>query len=174
MSAAPQPPPLSRRPFPHALNAIGRPSPWVVAVLGLCGLVALPVLSVAANLVAPSADIWAHLAATVLPSYVANSLWLMLGVGAGVGIGGVGTAWLVTLCRFPASRVLEWALLLPMAMPAYVVAYTYTGVMDFSGPVQGALRALFGWKSARDYWFPEMRSLGGAIAVMTMVLYPYV
>lgn len=143
-------------------------------MLALAGLVALPVLAVAGNLFAPSIEVWSHLAATVLPSYIANSLWLMLGVGLGVGVGGVGTAWLVTMCRFPASRMLEWALLLPMAMPAYVVAYTYTGVMDFSGPVQSGLRALFGWRSARDYWFPEIRSLGGAIWVMSMVLYPYV
>ena len=174
MSAAPLPSSPSRRIIPHLAKGLARPSGWVVAVLVLAGLVALPVLAVAANLFAPSGAVWSHLAATVLPSYVLNSLWLMLGVGVGVGVGGVGTAWLVTLCRFPGSRTLEWALLLPMAMPAYVVAYTYTGVMEFSGPVQGALRALFGWQTARDYWFPEIRSLGGAVWVMTMVLYPYV
>ena len=150
------------------------PNPWVVVTLILSLLVALPVLAVCANLLTPSLDVWRHLAATVLPSYVGNSLLLMLGVGLGVGIGGIGTAWLVTMCRFPGSRVLEWALLLPMAMPAYVVAYTYTGLTDFAGPLQSALRALFGWRSARDYWFPELRSLGGAVWVMTMVLYPYV
>ncbi|ARJ66876.1 iron ABC transporter permease [Magnetospirillum sp. ME-1] len=147
---------------------------WVVLAVGLAGLVALPVVVVAANLVAPTEGVWSHLAETVLGSYIANSLWLMLGVGVGVGIGGVGTAWLVTMCRFPGSRPLEWALLLPMAMPAYVVAYTYTGLLDYAGPVQSSLRALFGWKSARDYWFPEVRSLSGAIWVMSMVLYPYV
>ncbi len=143
-----------------------------MAVLAL--LVALPVLSVAANVLAPTQGVWGHLAATVLPTYVLNSLWLMLGVGFGVAVGGVGAAWLVTMCRFPLSRQLEWALLLPMAMPAYVVAYTYTGLFDFAGPVQGALRTLFGWRTARDYWFPEVRSLGGAVLVMASVLYPYV
>ncbi|NFV80444.1 ABC transporter permease [Magnetospirillum aberrantis] len=150
------------------------PNAWVLTISVLAGLVSLPVLAVVANLAAPSLDIWRHLAATVLPAYVGNSLLLMLGVGLGVAVGGVGAAWLVTMCRFPGSRGLEWALLLPMAMPAYVVAYTYTGLLDFAGPVQGALRLLGGWASARDYWFPEIRSLGGAVTVMTLVLYPYV
>ncbi|WP_068437570.1 iron ABC transporter permease [Magnetospirillum sp. XM-1] len=161
-------------PSAKALSARPPGAGWVVLAMGLAALVALPVVVVAANLAAPTEGVWSHLAETVLGSYVANSLWLMLGVGIGVGIGGVGTAWLVTMCRFPASRHLEWALLLPMAMPAYVVAYTYTGMLDYAGPVQSSLRALFGWKSARDYWFPEVRSLGGAIWVMSMVLYPYV
>ncbi|HSV29519.1 MAG TPA: iron ABC transporter permease [Candidatus Omnitrophota bacterium] len=147
---------------------------WSVATLLVALLVGAPVAVVAAHLLAPAGEVWGHLAATVLPAYVANSLWLMLGVGTGVVVGGIGTAWLVTMCRFPGARLLEWALLLPMAMPAYVVAYTYTGLLDYSGPVQSGLRALFGWPSARDYWFPEIRSLGGAVAVMTVVLYPYV
>jgi iron(III) transport system permease protein len=162
------------RAFPLLPKTLPRPDGWGVAVAVLALLVALPVLSVAANVFAPDVGVWSHLAATVLPAYVLNSLWLMLGVGFGVAVGGVGTAWLVTMCRFPLSRQLEWALLLPMAMPAYVVAYTYTGLFDFAGPVQGALRALFGWRTARDYWFPEVRSLGGAILVMASVLYPYV
>ncbi|MBF0323669.1 iron ABC transporter permease [Magnetospirillum moscoviense] len=149
-------------------------SGWSAASLVIAGLVGAPVLVVAGHLFAPSGEVWSHLAATVLADYIVNSLWLMVGVGAGVTFGGVGVAWLVTMCRFPGSRMLEWALLLPMAMPAYVVAYTYTGLLDYAGPVQSGLRALFGWSSARDYWFPEVRSLGGAIWVMTMVLYPYV
>ena len=161
-------------PYPHKYNGYPAPLPWLVAVLALAALVALPVLVVAGNLLLPSGDIWAHLAATVLGSYIGNSLLLMAGVGGGVAVGGVGTAWLVTMCRFRFSRILEWALLLPMAMPAYVVAYTYTDLLDYSGPVQSLLRAVFGWSSARDYWFPDIRSLGGAIVVMVMVLYPYV
>jgi iron(III) transport system permease protein len=78
------------------------------------------------------------------------------------------------MCRFPGRRVFEWALLLPLAMPAYIVAFVYTDVFEYAGPVQGALRDLFGWQSARDYWFPEIRSMGGAIFVMSFVLYPYV
>ncbi|MEW5727576.1 MAG: iron ABC transporter permease [Pseudomonadota bacterium] len=151
-----------------------RASGWTVATIVVAALVGAPVAVVAAHLLVPSGEVWAHLADTVLGLYVANSLWLMLGVGLGVTVGGVGAAWLVTMCRFPGARMLEWALLLPMAMPAYVVAYTYTGLLDYAGPVQAGLRALFGWSSARDYWFPEIRSLGGAIAVMALVLYPYV
>lgn len=160
--------------YPHKTNGFKAPLPWLAAVLMLAALVALPVVVVAGNLLVPSGGIWGHLAETVLGSYIGNSIILMVSVGAGVAVGGVGTAWLVTMCRFPFSRALEWALLLPMAMPAYVVAYTYTGLLDYAGPVQGALRAVMGWTSARDYWFPEIRSLGGAVTVMVMVLYPYV
>ena len=98
----------------------------------------------------------------------------MLGVTFGVLTMGVTSAWLVTMCRFPGRRLFEWAMLLPMAVPAYVVAYVYTDLLEYAGPVQIGLRHLFGWQSAADYWFPEIRSLGGAIAMMSMVLYPYV
>ena len=147
---------------------------WHVGALVVALVVAAPVVGVVALALSPSEDIWAHLAATVLPSYVANTFWLMLGVGAASVVGGVGTAWLVALCRFPGRLVFEWALLLPLAVPAYVVAYVYTDLLDFAGPVQGGLRALMGWQSAREYAFPEIRSLGGAIAMLSLVLYPYV
>lgn len=98
----------------------------------------------------------------------------MLGVGIGTFIIGVGSAWLVTMCQFPGKRVFEWALLLPLAMPAYVIAYIYTDILEYAGPVQSTLRDMFEWQSHRDYWFPEIRSLGGAISMMTLVLYPYV
>jgi iron(III) transport system permease protein len=78
------------------------------------------------------------------------------------------------MCQFPGKQIFEWALLLPMAMPAYVIAYLYTDIFEFAGPVQGLMRDLFGWQSKRDYYFPEIRSLGGAISMMTLVLYPYV
>ena len=100
--------------------------------------------------------------------------WLITGVGAGVLIIGVATAWLVTMFEFPGRSVLQWALLLPLAMPAYIAAYTYTDVLEFAGPVQTGLRQLFGWQSPGDYWFPEVRSLGGAVTFMSLVLYPYV
>jgi iron(III) transport system permease protein len=151
-----------------------RLSGWGIAALAIAVLVGTPVVVVGLHVLTPSGDVWRHLVETVLAEYVVNSLWLMMGVGTGVAFGGVGVAWLVTMCRFPGARLLEWALLLPMAMPAYVVAYTYTGLLDYAGPVQAALRAVFGWGSARDYWFPEIRSLGGAVWVMVMVLYPYV
>jgi iron(III) transport system permease protein len=149
------------------------PSGWTLATLAIAALVALPVLIVASRIFADTGGVWSHLASTVLPYYLANTTKLVLGVGLGTLVVGTGTAWLVTMCRFPGSRVLEWALLLPMAVPAYVMAYAYTDLLQFAGPVQGALRAAFGWRYG-DYWFPEIRSTGGAIAMMTFVLYPYV
>ncbi len=136
-------------------------------------LVALPVAVVAAHTVLPAGDVWAHLAQTVLADYVLNTLWLALGVGLGTLIIGTGTAWLCSMCQFPGRGVLEWALLLPLALPAYAAAYSYAGLLDYAGPVQSALRAWFGW-TRQDYWFPDILSLGGVIAVMSLVLYPYV
>lgn len=146
---------------------------WTLVALGLALLVALPVIAVFALAAVPTGAVWRHLAATVLPAYVGNTIALLIGVGAGVLAIGVGTAWLVTMCRFPGRGLFQAALLLPMAIPAYVIAYTYTGLLDFAGPVQTALRLAFGW-NRRDYWFPELRSLGGAAAMLTLVLYPYV
>ncbi len=137
-------------------------------------LIALPVLSVGANLfVGTAGDTWGHLAATVLPEYALNSLLLALMVGLGVVVVGVATAWLTAMTEFPGRRVFEWALLLPLALPAYVMAYVYTDLLQFVGPVQTGLREWFGWKRG-DYWFPEIRSLGGAAAMFVCALYPYV
>ncbi|MFP6748264.1 MAG: hypothetical protein VCD66_11785 [Alphaproteobacteria bacterium] len=136
------------------------------------GLAAVPVVAIIYLALTPSDNIWPHLVSTVLGGYVTTTLALMLGVGAGTLLIGVGTAWLVTMCRFPGRRLFEWGMLLPMAMPAYIIAYVYTDILEFAGPVQGALREAFGWSGKRDYWFPEIRSLGGAIAMMTLVLYP--
>ncbi len=160
--------------LPRLPSAAGMFDGWTGPLLIAAALVAAPVLVVLGHVFVDSGEVWSHLAATVLPRYVINSLLLMTGVGAGVVVIGVGTAWLVTMLRFPGARLFEWALLLPLAMPAYVIAYTYTGMLDYAGPVQTGLRTLFGWTSARDYWFPSVRSLGGAVAMMTLVLYPYV
>jgi iron(III) transport system permease protein len=146
---------------------------WSVLTLALAGAVALPVLVVFASLLVPHGEIWGHLAATVLGGYVWNTLWLALGVGSGVALIGVGAAWLVTMCAFPGRSLCEWALLLPLAVPTYIIGYTYTDLLQYAGPVQAGLRELMGW-SRQDYWFPAIRSLGGAILVMTLVLYPYV
>ncbi len=108
-----------------------------------------------------------------LPGFIANTLALVALVGAGVAFGGTVTAWLITNRRFPGVRFFEWALLLPLAMPAYVMAYAYTDWLDYAGPVQTALRNAFGW-SRGEYWFPDVRSLGGAAAMFVAVLYPYV
>ncbi len=147
---------------------------WTLGTVVIALLATLPVLAVIALAFGPGDDIWNHLVSTVLGDYVTTTLLLMVGVGAGTLVIGIGTAWLVTMCRFPGRRIFEWALLLPMAVPAYVIAYVYTDLLEFAGPVQGALRNAFGWASKRDYWFPEIRSLGGAISMMTLVLYPYV
>ncbi|EWY37686.1 iron ABC transporter permease [Skermanella stibiiresistens SB22] len=149
------------------------PSGWTIATLAIACLVALPVIVVLSRVLIPTEGVWSHLASTVLPYYLANTAQLVLGVGVGTLVLGVGTAWLVTMCRFPGSRVLEWALLLPMAVPAYVMAYVYTDLLQFVGPVQTTIRELTGW-TRHDYWFPNIRSLGGAVTMLTLVLYPYV
>lgn len=146
---------------------------WNVLTLTVAVLVAIPVITVAANIFVPSGDIWQHLASTVLPDYIKNSFWLMIGVGTGVFIIGVGTAWLVTMCRFPGSRWFNWMLILPMAVPAYLMAYTYTDFLAYTGPFQSMLRDITGW-GLGDYLFPNVRSLGGAILMMSFVFFPYV
>jgi iron(III) transport system permease protein len=146
---------------------------WNVITILIALLVSIPILTVTANLFIPSGDIWQHLASTVLPEYVRNSFWLMIGVGTGVFILGVGTAWLTTMCRFPGSRWFRWMLILPMAVPAYLMAYTYTDFLTYTGPVQTLLRNLTGW-GLGEYWFPNVRSIGGAIIMMSFVFFPYV
>ncbi|MCC6135462.1 MAG: iron ABC transporter permease [Candidatus Contendobacter sp.] len=146
---------------------------WTVLVVGLAALLALPVLTVFVTALQPAGAVWRHLADTVLADYVLNSVALMIGVGAGTLLIGVPTAWLTAVCEFPGRRWFEWALLLPMAIPAYIIAYTYTGLLDFAGPVQALLRETFGW-SRQDYGFPEIRLLPGAALMLALVLYPYV
>jgi iron(III) transport system permease protein len=137
------------------------------------GVLAVPVIVILGSLLAPSGETWAHLAATVLQEYIENTLWLTLSVGIGVTAIGVAAAWLTTLCRFPGRGCFEWALMLPLAVPAYVMAYAYTDFLQFTGPVQTWLRAQFGW-GPRDYWFPDVRSLGGAAVIFSFAFYPYV
>jgi iron(III) transport system permease protein len=144
-----------------------------LAAIAVAAFVAVPVIVIAAHLFAPTGAVWSHLAATVLPRYLTNTAWLIVGVGGGTAVLGVGTAWLVTACRFPGRRLYEWGLLLPFAVPAYILAYTYTGLLDAPGPVQTALRDYFGWRIGQ-YWFPQVRTLPGAIAMMCLTLYPYV
>ena len=135
-------------------------------------LVILPAASVVSSILHGSGEAWSHVLAT-LPRYLGNTVWMLAGVAWGVISIGVLAAWLVTTYRFPGRRVLEWALMLPLAMPAYVMAYAYTDWLQFTGPVQTALRALTGWQ-AREYWFPEIRSVWGAAAMLSFALYPYV
>ncbi len=147
---------------------------WQLGAFCVAALCLLPVATILWLAFFPNENIWSHLLATTLPKYVGNTLLLLGGVGGFVLVTGVATAGLVTTCEFPLRKWLEWLLLLPLAMPAYVVAYLYTDLLEFAGPVQSALRAAFGWQLASDYWFPAIRSLGGAIMVMGLVLYPYV
>ncbi|WP_201240228.1 extracellular solute-binding protein [Rhodothalassium salexigens] len=150
-----------------------RMTPLSWAALVLIALIGWPVLVVPAQWLAGGGDDFGHLVRTVLPGYVVNSGLLALLVGLGTVAIGTATGWLVALCRFPGRRTLEWALVLPLALPAYVTAYALTDFLQVSGPVQTWLRDLTGL-TARAMWFPNIRSLPGAALVLTLALYPYV
>ena len=143
---------------------------WRLASLLIATVVATPILIVVASWFGPATETWSHLADTVLPGLLRNTLVLILGVGTGVFVLGVGLAWLTTMCEFPGRRIFDWALMLPLAIPAYVLAFVVVGLMDYSGPVQGGARAIFGSSD----WFPHVRSEGGVVMVMTLAFYPYV
>ena len=149
----------------------GRALSWVA--VGVAALCALPMLAVFLAALSGGTDTVQHLAQTVLGGYARTTLSLVVLVGLGTFVIGVGAAWLVTMMRFPAVRFFEIALVLPLAFPAYVLAYAYTHVLDHPGIVQSALRDVTRW-GPRDYWFPEIRSLGGAAVMLVLVLYPYV
>ena len=159
----------------------GAVAPWpMVKVLGctialvVAALVAFPLASLARFALAGDAELWPHLAAYVLPVAAIQTALLLLGVAAITAIAGAGTAWLVTTFQFPGRDNMLWLLPLPLAMPTYIAAYVYVDLLDAAGPLQTALRSLFGWRVGMDYWFPPIRSLGGAIFVIGFVLYPYV
>ena len=141
--------------------------------LAIAGLCLLPMLAVGIAALSGGTETIVDLAGSVLGRYIANTAFLVILVSLGTFAIGVGAAWLVTMTRFPGVRILEIALVLPLAFPAYVLAYAYTDVLDHPGIVQATLRTLMGW-GPRDYWFPEIRSLGGAAAMLVLVLYPYV
>ena len=151
-----------------------RPDPWSVLALVIAALVLLPVAAVVWLALFPTENIWPHMLATTLPRYLANTGILMAGVAVLTAAIGTGAAWLVTMYRFPGSRVLDIALLLPLAVPAYLGAYALVDLFEFAGPVQTWLRQTFGWSTPRDYWFPPVRSPGAAILVLSFALYPYV
>lgn len=158
------PSPKTKRDGARALSGVA------VLVAALC---ALPMLAVLLAALSGGTETVRHLADTVLGDYARTTLALVMLVAGGTFSLGVGAAWLVTMTRFPGARFFEIALVLPLAFPAYVLAYAYTHVLDHPGIVQTALRDVTGW-GARDYWFPEIRSLGGAAAMLILVLYPYV
>lgn len=152
----------------------GRLSPWSIGAAVLAVVFLGPILSVFVAAAGDSQGLWSHLSQTVLPRYVSNTLVLMAGVAVVTLVFGLSAAWTTVRYDFPGRRMFEWVLLLPAAVPAYIIAYVYTDFLEFAGPVQGLLRDMFGWTSARDYWFPEIRSMGGATLVIGAVLYPYV
>ncbi|WP_421240738.1 ABC transporter permease [Aeromonas enteropelogenes] len=147
---------------------------WITGSWATALLLALPVLALVFSAFSADGDLFRHLADTVLPAYLGNTLGLVIGVVLLSLLFGVPTAWLVAMCQVPGRRALQWALMLPMAMPSYIVAYVYTDLLDYSGPLQAELRTLFDWQSPADYWFPAIRSLGGAAWVLALVLFPYV
>ena len=147
---------------------------WSVSVVIIALSIISPVLAIFYSAFLGDTSLWSHLFSTVLPRYIINTLVLMLGVGTLSLIFGITTAWVVTKYNFLGKNIFEWALLLPAAIPAYIIAYTYTDFFEYAGPFQGILRDFFGWKSATEYWFPKIRSMEGAILVMSSVLYPYV
>ena len=156
------------------IRPVAKPDAWTIGALVLAALLLMPVAAVGWMALFPTENIWPHLLRHALPIYLGNTIALMAIVGAGAAAIGTVTAWLVTMTDFPGRRWLEWALLAPLAVPAYIGAYALVDFLDYAGPVQTGLRALFGWRDARDYWFPEIRSIGAAAFVLTMALYPYV
>ncbi|HEY3238755.1 MAG TPA: iron ABC transporter permease [Acidimicrobiia bacterium] len=145
-------------------------SPWSVVVLGVAALVVLPVVMVAAEVFTPTPSVWRHLWETRLPTMLTSTVALLVLVGVGTLALGVSLAWLVSAYRFPGRSVFRFALVLPLAMPGYVLGYVFLTTFSFAGPVQSTLRGWFG----RDVWFPEVRSLPGAATVLVLTLYPYV
>jgi iron(III) transport system permease protein len=156
------------------LNAQNTPvNTWLVAFWIIVGLFAVPLLLVFSSVFQFDWNVWQHLASTVLSDYVVNSLLLALFVGFGTGIIGSYLAWFMVNYDFVGKSVLNWLVLLPLAMPAYIIAYTYTGLFDFSSPLQDILRGVFS-QPDNARMLPDLRNLTGAIVMMVLVLYPYV
>ena len=148
-------------------------SPQAVQI-SICAMLLMPILALVITAMGDTEGLMRHLFETVLGRYFFNTIALMLGVAAVALVFGVSTAWVVSRYDFPLRQVLEWMLVLPAAVPAYIIAYTYTDFLEYAGPMQSGLRAMLGVTSARDYWFPDIRSMPGAMLVMGAVLYPYV
>jgi iron(III) transport system permease protein len=142
---------------------------WYPLVFTVCALVLLPLSVLVLSWQSIDLQIWSHLLDTQMSRLLGNTLTLILGVGVGVTVLGVSLAWLTSLCEFPGRRWLDWALMLPFAIPAYVLAFVFVGLLDFSGPVQTLLREWFG-----PMRLPRVRSTGGVIIVLVLVFYPYV
>jgi iron(III) transport system permease protein len=153
------------------LSSNRRPaSVWRLISFLVAALVLIPIGTILSSFFAPTSDIWQHLVETTLLSLLINTFWLALGVVSGTALLGVSLAWLTAVCEFPGRKLFSWALLLPLAVPAYVTAFVVLGLFDFTGPVQSAFRSWLG----PDAWFPEVRGRMGVITVMVLAFYPYV
>ncbi|ENK0808138.1 ABC transporter permease [Vibrio fluvialis] len=146
---------------------------WKTSSVALTTLLVLPILAIFFTAIGQTDDVFAHLMSTVMPTYAFNTVVLTLSVMALALLFGIPSAWLMAMCRLPGEKVLQWALVLPLAIPGYIVGYIFTGWFDYAGPIQVWLRAQTGWM-AGEYYFPDIRSLAGASIVLALVLYPYV
>jgi iron(III) transport system permease protein len=147
---------------------------WQAGALAIALCVVAPILALLWFAVQGTSQHWAHLFSFVLPTALRNTTWLLLGVGLLVACLGVGAAWLVTAFDFPTRQVASWALLLPLAVPTYIVAFAYLDILHPIGPVQTIIRDLLGYDNPRQFRLPDIRSLPGAIFLLGFVLYPYV
>lgn len=152
----------------HSLSLYWKVGSWLLAFL-----LFTPVLSLFYEAVSPTGEIFSHLFDTVLADYIINSMVLIIGVGVLGLLFALPPAWIMANCDIPAKNYLQWLLVLPLAMPSYVVAYIYTDLFEYAGAVQIFLRELMGWQTASDYYFPDIRSMGGAVFILALVLYPY-
>ncbi|EKO3417190.1 iron ABC transporter permease [Vibrio fluvialis] len=146
---------------------------WKTSSVALATLLVLPILAIFFTAIGQTDDVFAHLLSTVMPTYAFNTVVLTLSVMALALLFGIPSAWLMAMCRLPGEKVLQWALVLPLAIPGYIVGYIFTGWFDYAGPIQVWLREQTGWM-AGEYYFPDIRSLAGASIVLALVLYPYV
>ena len=156
--------------------AVKRPRhPWLrLIAIAVSAIVLLPIVSLAYVALSGSGEDWPHLLANVVPDASRTTLYLLILVAALTSVVGVATAWLVVAFEFPLRRTCSWALVLPLAVPSYLAAYAFGEFFHYSGPVQGAVRAVFGLETIRDYWFPDIRTTAGCAFVLSSVLYPYV
>lgn len=158
----------------YSRRGLRRFDPWSAGALAIAALVLLPIIAVVWFALTPTENIWPHLISTTLPRYLRNTAVLMFAVGALSAAVGTGAAWLVVMYQFKGRRWLQWALLMPLAVPAYVGAYALVDFLEYAGPVQTALRGAMGWQTSADYWFPAIRTRGAAVIVLSAALYPYV
>ncbi len=164
--------PVAARPTTRSAKRSGRN--WLILSAFAALVVTLPVMGLALEALKGSAGLWAHLFSTILPTTLTDTVILLAGVGVVTAVIGTASAWLVTAYDFPGRRMLEWALLLPLAVPTYIIAYAYLDILHPIGSVQGAIRWVLGYESPRQFRLPDIRSMTGCILLLGFVLYPYV